>query len=1041
MTWLIDAAFSRSRVIVLLLGFVLVAGSLAWQAIPKESEPDIAIPIIYVSMTHEGISPEDAERLLVRPMEKELQSIEGIKEMSSTAREGSASVMLEFEAGFDNKRALDDVRDKVDIAKAELPGATDEPTVHEVNVALFPVLTVGLSGTVPDRTLIRLARDLKDRIEALPQVLEADMGGDREDLLEVLVDPLVMETYGIRYEELFDLVSNNNLLVAAGALDTGAGRMVVKVPGVIEALDDMLRMPVKVHDGTVVTFQEVASVRRTFKDPEGFARVGGQPAVTLEVKKRVGANIIETIQAVRSLVDSERAQWPAGVEVVYLQDKSDQIRRMLDDLTNNVVTAIVLVMMVIIATLGARSAVLVGLAIPGSFLAGMLILYHLGHTLNIVVLFSLILVVGMLVDGAIVVSELADRRLADGHRPVAAYAGAAKRMAWPVAASTATTLVVFLPLMFWPGVVGEFMKYLPLTVMINLGAALAMALLFIPVLGSLLAWRQTPPAPATSPDSRLSRLYVAMLERLLRHPGKVLATALVVLAGSYVAYGLLGKGVEFFPDVEPEFAQIQIRARGDLSVHEKDALIHQVEARILDMSELRSVYARSFNQPSGENVGEDVVGIIQLQLIDWQQRRKAAEILAEMRQRTQELPGIVLEFRKQENGPGEGKPIKIQLASRDPAQLPPAAAAVRELMQRLGGFADVEDDRPLPGIEWRLEVNREEAARYGADVRLLGNAVQMVTNGIRVAGYRPDDSDDEVDIRVRFPFAERNLDRLDELRVATSAGMLPISNFVTLVPAPKTGTLKRADGQRVVTVQADVADGLLVDERVQALRAALDDAPIDPSLDIIFKGEDQDQREAADFLKAAFIGAVFLMALILVTQFNSLYQAGLVLSAIVFSTAGVLIGLLVTAQPFGIVMVGIGIIALAGIVVNNNIVLIDTYNAYRREGLTAADAALATGRVRMRPVLLTAVTTVLGLLPMVFALNIDLLHREISVGAPSTQWWTQLSSAIAGGLSFATLLTLLLTPCLLVLGERLRPTHPAAMAIIESPQEQAAKPV
>ncbi len=338
MNALIDAAFARSRVVMLMLAFVLVAGTLAWQAIPKESEPDIAIPIIYVSMTHEGISPEDAERLLIRPMEKELQSVEGIKEMSGTATEGSASVMLEFEAGFDSKRALDDVRDRVDIAKAELPDATDEPTVHEVNVALFPVLTVGLSGPVPDRALIRIARDLKDRIEALPQVLEVDIGGDREDLLEVLVDPVVMETYDIRYEELFSLIASNNLLVAAGALDTGAGRMVVKVPGVIEDLEDMLRMPVKVHEGTVVTVEEVASVRRTFKDPEGFARVGGQPAVSLEVKKRVGANIIETIEAVRALVEAERLDWPAGVEVAYLQDKSDPIREMLTDLTNNVMT-------------------------------------------------------------------------------------------------------------------------------------------------------------------------------------------------------------------------------------------------------------------------------------------------------------------------------------------------------------------------------------------------------------------------------------------------------------------------------------------------------------------------------------------------------------------------------------------------------------------------------------------------------------------------------------------------------------------------------
>ncbi len=483
MNAIIALAFSRSRAVLLVLAFILVAGSLAYSSIPKEAEPDIAVPFIYVSMTHDGISPEDAERLLVRPMEKELQSIEGLKEMTSTAGEGHASVQLEFSAGFDSKQALTDVREKVDIAKVKLPDATDEPEVVEVNVALFPVLTVALSGPIPERSLVAIARDLQDRIEALPGVLEAVIGGDREALLEIIVDPTVMETYGVQYSELFSLVSNNNMLVAAGAMDTGAGRLVMKVPGVIEDLDDILEMPVKVDGPRVVTFDEVATVRRSFKDPESFARVDGQPAVTLEIKKRVGANIIDTIADVRATVEAERRHWPAAVEVGYMQDKSDEIRDMLADLQNNILSAIILVMIVIIAALGARSAVLVGLAIPGAFLAAILLLDAFGYTLNIVVLFSLILVVGMLVDGAIVVTELADRRMNEGRQPRDAYASAAMRMAWPVTASTVTTLAVFTPLLFWPGMVGEFMKFLPITVIIALTASLAMALVFIPVLG------------------------------------------------------------------------------------------------------------------------------------------------------------------------------------------------------------------------------------------------------------------------------------------------------------------------------------------------------------------------------------------------------------------------------------------------------------------------------------------------------------------------------------------------------------------------------
>ncbi len=964
MNAIIASAFSRSRAVLLILVFILVAGALAYESIPKESDPDIVVPIVYISITHDGISPEDAERLLVRPMERELQSIEGLKEMKSTAGEGHASVQLEFSAGYDNKQALSDVREKVDLAKVKLPDATDEPKVVEVNVALFPVLSVSLSGPIPERSMVAIARDLQDRIEALPGVLEVVIGGDREAVLEIIVDPVVMETYGVQYGELFSLVRNNNMLVAAGAMDTGAGRFVMKVPGVIEDLDDILRMPVKVDGSRVVTFGEVATVRRSFKDPEGFARVDGQPAVILEIKKRVGANIIDTISQIREVVEAQRAHWPAGIHVGYMQDKSDQIREMLADLQNNILSAIILVMIVIIAALGPRSAILVGLAIPGAFLAAILVLDTMGYTLNIVVLFSLILVVGMLVDGAIVITELAKRRISDGRHPADAYASAAKRMAWPVAVSTITTLAVFMPLLFWPGMVGEFMKFLPITVIIALSASLAMALVFIPVLGGAITRRRN--NVSGTPEGKITQHYSRLLHRLLHNPGKTLVAALLAIIAAYAAYLQFGKGVEFFPDVEPEFALIQIHARGDLSIQEKDGIVRHVERHVLGMGELQAVYARSFNNVRGQNMAEDVIGVIQLEFIDWDKRRPAAEILDEMRERTGDIPGIRLEFRKAEGGPSGGKPIQIEFSARDFSRVAPVVAWVRELMTEQGGYVDIEDDRPLPGIEWRLEVNRELAARYGADVAMLGNAVQMITNGIKVTDYRPDDTDDEVDIRVRFPYSERNLGQLDQLRVSTAKGMVPISNFVTIQPAPKSGKLTRVDARQVITVQSDVAEGLLPDNQLKILQSVIAASELDPQVTIRFKGEDEDQREAMSFLTSAFVSAIFLMVLVLVIQFNSIYQAFMVLSAIVFSTAGVLLGLLITGQAFGVVMVGLGIIALAGIVVNNNIVLIDTFN-HLREKMPAREAVLRTGAQRLRPVLLTTVTTILGLMPMVLA--------------------------------------------------------------------------
>lgn len=1038
MNKLIDAAFDRNRTVIMLLIFLLASGLLAYQSIPKESEPDIPIPVIYVSMSHDGISPDDAERLLVRPMEKELQNISGVKQMSGTASEGHASVLLEFDAGFDGDTALADVRESVDAAKSQLPAATDEPTVNEVNISLFPVLNVSLSGPLPERSLIRIARNLKDKLEALPGVLEAEIAGEREEVLEIVVDPLVMETYQVDFDSLFSLIRNNNLLVAAGAIDTGAGRMVLKVPGVIENVADVMNMPVKVTDTAVVTFGDVASIRRTYKDPTSFARLNGQPTLVLEISKRLGANIIETIESVRAVVDAEKATLPATLKIGYHQDKSKETRTMLTDLQNNVISGVVLVMIVIMATLGIRSSILVGFAIPGSFLTGILVINAMGFTMNVVVLFSLILVVGMLVDGAIIVSELADRNIDSGMSTADAYANASKRMAWPVIASTFTTLAVFCPLLFWPGIIGQFMRYMPITVVSCLMASLAMALIFIPVIGKFIG-RKSKTAPSSETpsagyedafDARVNSIenllntpkgikqrYMRVLHTLLLNPAKTLLAVLSFTVLSYLVYGVLGKGVEFFPSVDPESIALQVQARGDLSIYEKDKILRHVEQRLFNHDEIESIYTRTGS--SGRNSAPDNIGSINIELIDWEQRRKADQIIADLRQELKSLAGVRLEFAANEGGPeGGGKPINIQISA--PAnRLSDAVDELVEIMRTQGTFIEISDNRPLPGVEWRIQVDREEAARYGADVALIGNAIQMITSGIRVAGYRPDDATDELDIRVRYPVELRNLDQISNLRVPTRQGLVPISNFVSISPAPKTGEIQRVGGRRVITVEADVAEGKLPDTELKQLQSTLLEQPADPQISIEFKGEAEDQEETMTFLMLAFVSAIFLMTIILVTQFNSLYQAFLILTAILFSTSGVLIGLMVTGQTFGIVMVGIGIIALAGIVVNNNIVLIDTYNGFRKQGAPAVQAALYTGSVRARPVLLTAVTTILGLLPMVFAVNVDLIDREISFGAPSTQWWTQLSSAIAGGLAFTTLLTLFLTPCLLVLGARI----------------------
>lgn len=1034
---LIDAAISHSRTVLCVLLLLLLAGGYAYVDIAKESEPDIDIPQIYISMAVEGIAPEDAERLLLRPMEQELTTIEGVKEIKASAYQGGGYVLLEFKAGFDKDEAMKDVREAVDRVRPELPDSLErEPTVTEVNFSLFPVLVVTLSGDVPERTLLKLSRDLQDKIEALPSVLEAAIAGNREELVEIVISPELLDSYNLDGVQIIDFFNRSNRLVAAGNLDTGAGNFAIEVPGLFKSVTDILNMPVRTDGDSTVMLRDIAEIRRGFKDPVNFARLNGERAIAIEVVKRSGENIIDTIESVRRVVEAERASWPAGVSVSYTQDRSEDIRTMLTDLQNNVISAVLLVMVVVIASLGMRTSLLIAVSVPGSFLTGILVLYLMGLTVNVVVLFALIMAVGMLVDGAIIVMEFADRKMVEGMGRREAYALAARRMAWPVISSISTTLAAFAPLMFWPGLVGEFMKYLPLTLIAVMGSSLLMALIFVPVLGALFG----KPGAAADPENMkmlaaseegdlrtiggMTGVYVRVLDWVLARPGKIILAAVIMLVGVQVAYGKFGKGVEFFPYIEPQMATVLVHGRGNLSIYEQDALVREVETRILGLDGIKTVYTRSGKAAmQGSNLAADVIGQIQLEFTPWGARPLAREIVTTIRERTADIAGIMVEPQEQESGPPGGKDVQIQLGARDPALLPPAVEKVRAMLDQMGGFVAVEDSRPLPGITWELLVDRAQAAKFGLDITTIGFYLRLVTNGLQVTEYRPDDSDDEVDIVIRHEMDQRTIDQLDRVHVQTAQGAVPVSNFIRREPRPSQGTIDRSNQRRIMTVKADVTEGQNITARVEEIKAYLSAHPefLGPGVEVTFRGEDEDQKEAQDFLVKAFSVALFMMAIIMVTQFNSFYSAFLVLSAVVMSTIGVFLGLMLTQQPFGIVMSGIGVISLSGIIVSNNIILIDTFDHIKREQghrMTTREIILRTGAQRLRPVFLTVITTVLGLLPMVFQMNIDFIGRDVSIGAPSTQWWVQLSTAVAFGISFATVLTLLVTPAALMFRDR-----------------------
>lgn len=1011
---IVETAIANARLTLSVLLFLMLAGAMAYVSIPKEAEPDIQIPILYVSLHYDGISPEDSERLLLRPMETALKSISGIKKMSSSAYQSGGNVLIEFQAGADLAKALDDVRNKVAQARPELPDGADEPTVNEVNLSEFPILVITLSGDVPERVLAKAARELRDRIEELPPVLNANLQGVRDDLVEVVIDPGKLASYGLRPDILIAGFAAGNQLVAAGALEGAMGRYAIKVPSLLETVADVANLPVVSTGTATVRVRDIATILPTLKDPETITRLNGQPAVAIEVSKRTGANLIETVDMAKAVTEEFKKLLPEGTEVSFSQDKSKDIRQLLFDLQNSVLAAVILVFIVILYALSMRASILIGLAIPASFLMGMLALSLWGFTINIVVLFSLILAVGMLVDDAIIVTEYAERRMSEGMEKREAFAMASHKMTGPVIAATMTRVAAFSPLLFWPGIVGEFMKYLPITLIVTLSASMVYALIFVPTLGALIA------KPFKHPPEQKDGAYMWVVGKAVRHPVIMLFLALGLLVSVPFAYAKYGNGAIFFPDVEPEFGLLYVKARGNLSIYEKDALVAQAEARILGWPGVETVYTRTGSGGGmGNDVGADVIGTIQYEFVDWRERKEANAILADLRVAMTGIPGVDIEVSVPEAGPPTGKAIQIQLSADDPSNLNAVAIAVAEKLATVPDVIDVSNGLPPPGVDWELQVDRAAAARYGIAPSTVGAMVQLVTGGLKLSDYRPAGADDAVDIVLRLPADQRTIAALDQLRIQTAEGSVPISNFVTRVSAPTTGTLTRLDGTRTVTVEAGIREGVQADIVRQAVVTQLEAAGLDKiGVRYALAGEDAEQAEAAAFLSKAALAAVFLIFVVLLAQFNSFISVGLVLSAVVMSTIGVFLGLMIMGQPFTIVMTGIGIIALAGVVVNNNIVLIDTYDTLRREGVPKIEAILQTCRERARPVVLTALTAILGVLPIAFGLNLELLSHEVTIGAPSTQWWIALSSAIVYGLAFATCLTLVVIPSMLMLVTR-----------------------
>ena len=1073
MTRLIDAAFANTRVVMTALLVMIIFGLIAFKTIPREADPDIPVPFVLVTLPLPGVSPEDGERLLVKPTELELQSIEGLKQMDSLAYDGAAQIILEFITTIDVDQAVLDVREAVDRAQSKFPDGAEEPIVTEFNMQTqFPILTVILHGPAPERALYQTARQLKDRLESVPGVLEARLTGAREELLEVIINPITLEAYGLTELEVVSAVTANNRLVAAGSLSLEDGRFAAKVPGVVKSSGDLMSIPLRANGDRVITIADVAEVRRTFVDRTGFAFFDGEPAIGVEITKRSGANIVETIEAARAAAEQSAAFWPETIKYDYLNDQSVFVRDSLEGLTASVMTAVLLVMIVIVAALGLRSAIMIGVAIPTSFLIGFLLLSVFGYTLNMMVMFGLVLAVGMLVDGAIVIVEYADRRMGEGAPRKAAYLEASKRMFWPVITSTATTLAAFVPFLFWRDIAGEFMKYIPLTLIFVLLASLLVALVFLPVLGSLFGlpkWFKDRfgirGKTDVVPDYEMEEIdpttlkgavgrYARFLAGAVHRPLLVLCATAALLFVCLTSFIAASPDLEFFIRNDTEEVNVLVQARGNLSEKQKIDIIKEVAARVSDHPAIEHVYLQTGPSLSrNRDYPPDTIGQVGLDLVYYSDREHSTVVAEELRERVESVPGVHIEVRQREGGPPIGKDLQVELTSPNFDAMLEAAKKVRDFINtttiNVNGaetpvYMDQEDTLPLPGIEWSIDVDRALAGRYGLSVQQAGGVLQFVTGGLLVDKYRPDDSEDEIDIRVRYPEADRSILALLSARVQTPQGSVPLSNFVTRDAKPQVDRIVRRNGQRIIDIKANGntrIEGHVVsqDQAIAHMKEWLQTNPLGDGVAWVMRGADEDTAEAAAFFQSAMAAALFMIAMILLLEFNNFYHAALTLSAVVLSVFGVFLGIALSGQYLSVIMTGTGIVALAGIVVNNNIVLIDTFQYLRKKGLAVEEAVVRTAAQRVRPVILTTATTILGLLPMVFEINVDFAAGTVTRGSTTSDWWVLLSSAVVYGLAFSTVLTLILTPVMLAAPTVLRRRLPWSRApSLEPPSEEPA---
>ena len=1020
MTKIIDFALAKAKTTLLIAFMIVIAGSYARQEIPIAASPNVQLPFITVSVFLDGASPSDTSRLIARPLENRLKTVTGVKNIRSTSYLSYARIFLEFEVGFDIDQALVDVKQGVEEIKYQLPLEAEDPQIEEYSEASFPVMNISIVGGKSVRQKVFYARELKDRIEPIEQILEVNMTGAPEEVLEGVIDKSKMESYGVTLSDIYNSVASNNLIIPGGKQDTGRGSFNIEVPSIIESAKDIYAIPVKVTKDAIVTLGEIASVKRTFKDFTSYARVNGQDAVTLEISLRESANAIDASTAIRVVLEDFELTLPKNLKIVVSNDDTIYANLMVKELNGNIIAAVILIMVLVIASMGARVSMLVGLSIPFCFLMTYLILYSLDMEVNFLVMMGLLLGMGMLIDGSIVITEFADKKIAEGLSRSEGYTLASKRMFYPIIASTGTTMAAFIPVMFWPGFTGQFMRYLPITIFFVLSASLFYSLIVIPVLGSYFGQKQS----ALNSDeghvsifTRVTEWYGKYIKRFVENPIETIIAVIAVLMLIIMSYVYSGKGTVYFAIVDPVQANITVKARGNFSALETKEIIEKVEERFLQVDGVKNVYLRS-----GTNwwqSGADRIGGGFIETLEPSQRNMSGfEIMDELKTSTMDLPGITVEVEADLGGPSFDSPIELDVYGDTEESVNEAVSLIENYMRNeMVGLNNIFSSKAYPSVEWSVEVDKQKAAQLGVSVSDVGALVQMLTNGFKVGEYRPDDAKDEVEIRARFPESDRTITGIRDLNVVTKKGTVPVSSFINVVPKENRQTVNRKNGKYFQEVGAGTRDESEVSLKVNELDNWLKSSDLGSGISYSFGGMAEETEEVNSFMITAGITAVFMMLLMLITQFNSFYQSFIILSSVTISFVGVLLGLLITGKSFSTTMTGLSIVTLAGIVVNNNIVLIDTFNKLKDETphIEKSIHIINACKQRLRPIILTSLTTIFGLMPLAMGISLDIISRDILVGSRIVDWWSNLAVSIVFGLGFSTFITLILTPAVLSL--------------------------